>query len=39
MKEDAKREAQEHGMNNTSTEHGHLTVTDLNVVSRNCGVK
>src|SRR5262250_2505189 len=29
MKEDAKQEAQEHGMAKGETEHGHLTATDL----------
>lgn len=36
MKEDAKREAQEHGMDKSATEHGHLTVTDVATVSRSC---
>lgn len=36
MKEDAKKEAQEHGMDKGATEHGHLTVTDLNTVSSSC---
>lgn len=36
MKEDAKREAQEHGMDKSATEHGHMTVTDLTMVSRSC---
>ena len=36
MKEDMKKEAQEHGMDKSATEHGHMTVTDLNVVSRSC---
>ena len=36
MKEDMKKEAQEHGMDKNATEHGHMTVTDLNVVSRSC---
>ena len=36
MKEDAKKEAQEHGMDKGATEHGHMTITDLNVVSRSC---
>src|ERR1700694_677944 len=29
MKEDAKAEAKEHGMGKNSTEHGHMTVTNL----------
>ncbi|HUI83282.1 MAG TPA: hypothetical protein VL240_03615 [Candidatus Binatia bacterium] len=36
MKEDAKREAQEHGMDKSATEHGHMTVTDLTMVSKSC---
>jgi hypothetical protein len=36
MKEDAKKEAQEHGMDKSATEHGHLTVTDVNKVSSSC---
>lgn len=36
MKEDTKKEAQEHGMDKSATEHGHLTVTDLNMVSSSC---
>jgi hypothetical protein len=36
MKEDAKKEAQEHGMDKSGTEHGHLTVTDLNMVKSSC---
>ena len=35
MKEDAKREAAQHGMN-TSAEHGHLTVTNVSMVSDHC---
>ena len=35
MKEDAKSEAAEHGMN-TSPEHGHLTVTNVSMVSDHC---
>jgi hypothetical protein len=35
MKEDAKKAASEHGMK-ASPEHGHLTVTDLNMVSSSC---
>lgn len=36
MKEDTKREAQEHGMDKSATEHGHLTVTNLTMVSSSC---
>ncbi len=36
MKEDTKREAQEHGMDKSATEHGHLTVTNLSMVSESC---
>jgi hypothetical protein len=36
MKEDAKAEAREHGMDKDSTEHGHLTVTYLKMVSDSC---
>jgi hypothetical protein len=35
MKEDAKKEAREHGMS-TSTEHGHMTVTSMSMVSDSC---
>ena len=36
MKEDAKAEAKEHGMDKDSTEHGHMTVTSLKMVSDTC---
>jgi len=36
MKEDAKAEAKEHGMDKDATEHGHLTVTYLKMVSETC---
>jgi hypothetical protein len=36
MKEDAKEEMKEHGMDKHATEHGHLTVTDLTMVSDTC---
>ena len=36
MKEDAKEEMKEHGMKKHATERGHLTVTDLNMVSDSC---
>jgi hypothetical protein len=35
-KEDAKAEAKEHGMDTDSTEHGHMTVTQLKMVSNSC---
>jgi hypothetical protein len=35
-KEDAKAEAKEHGMDKSSAEHGHLTVTHLKMVSESC---
>ena len=36
VKEDAKDTAKEHGMGKNSTEHGHLTVTNLSMVSDTC---
>jgi hypothetical protein len=36
MKEDTKSEAQEHGVDKSATEHGHLTVTNLSMVSNSC---
>jgi hypothetical protein len=36
MKEDAKAEAKEHGMGKNYTEHGHMTVTNLTMVSDSC---
>ena len=36
MKEDAKAEAKEHGVDKDSTEHGHMTVTNLKMVSDTC---
>ena len=36
MKEDAKEEMKEHGMDKHATEHGHMTVTDLTMVSDTC---
>ena len=36
MKEDAKAEAKEHGVDKDSTEHGHMTVTYLKMVSDSC---
>jgi hypothetical protein len=35
-KEDAKAEAKEHGIDKDSTEHGHMTVTGLKMVSESC---
>jgi hypothetical protein len=35
-KEDAKAEAKEHGIDKDSTEHGHMTVTDLKMISDSC---
>jgi hypothetical protein len=35
-KEDAKDEAREHGVDKDSTEHGHLTATNLKMVSKSC---
>jgi len=35
-KEDAKAEAKEHGVDKDSTEHGHMTVTNLKMVSDTC---
>ena len=36
MKEDAKEEMKEHGMDKHATESGHMTVTDLTMVSDTC---
>jgi hypothetical protein len=36
MKEDTKDEMKEHGMDKNATEHGHMTVTDLTMVSDTC---
>jgi hypothetical protein len=36
MKEDAKAEAKEHGVDKDSTEHGHMAVTNLKMVSDSC---
>ena len=36
MKEDTKDEMKEHGMDKSATEHGHMTVTDLTMVSDSC---
>ena len=36
MKEDAKEEAKEHGVDKDSTEHGHMAVTNLSMVRESC---
>lgn len=36
VKEDTKAEAREHGIDKDSTEHGHMTVTALKMVSESC---
>jgi hypothetical protein len=36
MKEDAKEEMKEHGVDKHGTERGHMTVTDLTMVSDTC---
>jgi hypothetical protein len=36
MKEDAKQEMKEHGMDKHAKEHGHMTVTDLTMVADTC---
>jgi hypothetical protein len=36
MKEDTKEEMKEHGMDKNATEHGHLTATDLKMISDSC---
>jgi hypothetical protein len=36
MKEDAKTEMKEHGMDKDAKEHGHMTVTNLTMVSNTC---
>jgi hypothetical protein len=36
VKEDAKEEAKEHGIDKDSTEHGHMAVTHLKMVSESC---
>jgi hypothetical protein len=36
VKEDAKAEAKEHGVDKDSTEHGHMTVTNAKMVSDSC---
>jgi hypothetical protein len=36
VKEDAKSEAKEHGVDKDSTEHGHMTVRNAKMVSDSC---
>jgi hypothetical protein len=36
MKEKTKEEMKEHGMKKSDTEHGHLTVTNVTMVSDSC---
>ena len=36
MKEDAKETAKDSGMKKSDTEHGHLTITDVKMVSESC---
>ena len=36
MKEDAKEAAKDSGMKNDATQHGHLTITDVKMVSESC---
>ena len=36
MKEDAKDAAKDSGMKKTNDEHGHMTVTDVKMVSESC---
>ena len=36
MKEDTKSEMKEHGMKDSDKEHGHLTATDVKMVSDSC---
>jgi hypothetical protein len=36
MKEDAKAEMKEHGMDKDAKEHGHMTATALTMVSDSC---
>ena len=35
-KEDTKNEAKEHGVDKNATEHGHLTATNVKIVSESC---
>jgi hypothetical protein len=36
MKEDAKDAAKDSGMKKTNDEHGHLTITEVKMVSKSC---
>ena len=36
MKEDTKAEMKEHGMDKDAKEHGHMTITELTMVSDTC---
>jgi hypothetical protein len=36
MKEDAKDAAKDSGMKKSDTEHGHMTITDVKMVSESC---
>jgi hypothetical protein len=36
LKEDAKDAAKDSGMKKTNDEHGHLTVTEVKMVSESC---
>jgi hypothetical protein len=36
MKEDAKDAAKDSGMKNSNAEHGHMTITDLKMISESC---
>jgi hypothetical protein len=36
MKEDAKDTAKDSGMTKSNTEHGHMTITDVQMVSTSC---
>jgi hypothetical protein len=36
LKEDAKDAAKDTGMKKSNTEHGHMTVTDVQMVSSSC---
>jgi hypothetical protein len=36
MKEDAKETAKDSGMKKSDTEHGHMTITDVKMVSESC---
>ena len=36
MKEDAKETAKDSGMKKSNTEHGHMKITDVKIVSESC---